>query len=139
MKKLVMTEVIPGKLYLHRRPGESKYEPVRIQCDEKSQGWLRGHVSVRGFGVFATRYSAVITLEPFFGGQNLDTHVYRDRLSDPWYFYNDGYEKLVEVNDDEVRKMIDARVSKANLGIKSARATITACELEIERLKQLKV
>lgn len=139
MKKLVMTEIIPGKIYSHRSPGSGSYEPVRILCDEKSQGWLRGYVSVRGFGHFATRYSAVITLHPFFGGQHVDTHVYRDHLSDPWYFYNDGYEKLLHMHDKEVQLLIDRKIAQANAAVIAARAKITASEQEIERLKLLKI
>jgi len=131
-----MTEVVPDKIYMFGH-GKGMF-PVRIVCD-KTQGWLRGRVLVRGFSKSFARFCAVATLEPVLGGQNLDVRVFRHSFSEPWFHDNSGYEKLIHVHEKEVRDLIDDRVAKATLRIQGLRATITAVEQEIERLKLVKV
>lgn len=136
MRNLPLTEIVPGAIYKFGNTKASK--TVRIICD-KTQGWPRGHVLVRGFGTDYSRFSAVVTLEPVLGGQNYDVYVYRRSFSEPWFFDNGGYARVFHVHEKEVRDMIDARIAATTLRIQGLRATITAEEQEIERLKLIKI
>ena len=136
MRNLPLTEIIPGKVYKYG-PGKSG-KTVRVVCD-KTQGWLRGHVLVRGFAQDYVGFSAFVTLEPVFGGQNYDVRVFRRSFSDPWMFDNGGYAKMYHIHDREVQDLIDGQIAAATLRIQGLRATITAVEQEIERLKLVKV
>lgn len=136
IRNLPLTEVRPESIY---RFGTGKtFKTVRVICD-KTQGWLRGKVLVRGFNTDYSGFSAFVTLEPVLGGQNYDVRVYRRQFSDPWCFDNGGYAKIFHVHDKEVRDMIDAQIAATALRIQGLRATIVAEEQEIERLKLIKV
>lgn len=134
MKNLLLTEVHPDAIYRYGKPGKT----VRIACDN-TQGWLRGHVLVRGFGTSYRGFSAVVTLQPVFGGQSYDVHVFRRSFSEPWFFDNAGYEKIFQIEHKKVQDLIDTKISEATLRIQGLYATIAATEREIEKLKQLKI
>ena len=136
MKNLALTEVVPDEIYMFGH-GKEMF-PVRFVCD-KTQGWLRGQVLVRGFDTGYNGFKAFATLEPVLGGRHLDVLVYRRAFSDPWVYNNTGYEKLIHVHEKEVRDLLDKHVAAATLRIQDLRATITAAEQEIERLKLVKV
>lgn len=112
MKNLPLTEIVPDKVYKYGSGKAGK--TVRIICD-KTQGWLRGHVLVRGFAADYTGFSAFVTLEPVFGGQNYDVRVSRRSFSDPWEFDNCGYAKMFHIHDKEVRDSIAVRIDAAAL------------------------